>query len=341
MSSTPTVLASLTRTLIDYGASRGLDRALLVRAGGIDVAQLDAKDGRVSRTADVAVWQQLCAALGTHGVGLDFAETRPGPRAYGIVAMRDMTAETFGDALRRHCRHHRVIKDDVSAVLLELPSSATVFLATNAGPLRSPPAMAEAALAPYAIHARAWTGLDVSPEEVCFEHAPPPDVARYEELFRCPIRFSQSVTSIRFSREVLDLSLVHAQRDLCEFLDASVEEALARLRRGDLAAMVYRAVANELGGSDLSLAAIARSLGLGGRTLQRRLREEAVSFYDIVDTVRHHRALELVLDHDRTVASISDHLGFSEPRAFRRAFARWTGMSPDRYRRLRLVRRVA
>ena len=336
-----TVLASLTRTLIDFGASRGLDRGRLVRAAGVDPSELDRRDARIPRRADTAVWEHLSASLGTHHVGLDFADTRPGPRAYGVVALRDMTADTFGDALRRHCRHHRLIKDDVSAVLFEGPEAATVFLSKQGGRLACSPSMAEAALAPYVIHLRAWTGHDVAPEEVCFEHAAPEDTARYEAMFRCPIRFAQSASSIRFAREVLELPLLHAQRDLCEFLDASAGDALARLSRGDLADLVYRALSASLARGDASIETLARELGLGVRTLQRRLREESASYQEVVDTVRHHRALELLLEPGHPVAWISEHLGFSDPRAFRRAFARWTGVSPDRYRRLRLVREVA
>lgn len=336
-----TVLASLTRTVIDFGASRGLDRARVVRAAGVDPDALERKDARIPRRADTAVWEQLCASLGRHHVGLDFAETCPGPRAYGVIALRDMTAETFGDALRRHCRHHRVIKDDVSAILLEAQDAATVFLSRQGGRLACSPSMAEAALAPYLIHARAWTGHDVTPEEVCFEHAAPEDTARYEEVFRCPIRFEQSASSIRFAREVLELPLRNAERDLCEYLDGSAEDALARLPRGDLADLVYRALSASLARGDSSIETIARELGLGVRTLQRRLREEEVCYQDVVDTVRHHRALELLLEPGLPVAWISEHLGFSDARAFRRAFARWTGVSPDRYRRLRLVREVA
>ena len=336
-----TVLASLTRTLIDFGASRGLDRARLIRAAGVDAAELERKDARVPRRADTAVWEQLSASLGAHHVGLDFADTHPGPRAYGVVALRDMTADTFGEALRRHCRHHRLIKDDVSARLLEAQDGATVFLSKQGGRLACSPSMAEAALAPYVIHLRAWTGHEVSPEEVCFEHAAPDDPARYEAMFRCPIRFGQSASSIRFAREVLELPLLRAERDLCEILDASADDALARLRRGDLADLVYRALSASLARGDSSIETIARELGLGVRTLQRRLREEAVCYQDVVDTVRHHRALELLLEPGLPVAAISEHLGFSDPRAFRRAFARWTGLSPDRYRRVRLVREVA
>jgi AraC-like DNA-binding protein len=339
--SAATVMASVTRTLIDFGATRGLDKDRMVRRAGIDRDELERKDARIPRAADVAVWEQLCAALGTHGVGLDFADTRPGPRAYGVVALRDMTADTFGDALRRHSRHHRVIRDDVSAILLETGEGATVFLAKHGGRLACSPSMAEAALAPYVIHARAWTACDVSPEEVCFEHAAPLDASRYEALFRCPIRFDQSATSIRFSREVLELPLTHAQKELCEYLDASAHDALARLHHGELADVVYRALSVSLARGDSSIETIARTLGLGVRTLQRRLKEEAVCYQDVVDTVRHHRALELLLEAGHPVAWISDHLGFSDPRAFRRAFARWTGMSPDRYRRMRWVREVA
>jgi AraC-like DNA-binding protein len=335
-----TVLASLTKAVIEYGVARGMDRARLMAVAQVDAAELDLKDARLPREAHEAVWRELSARLGPHGIGLDFAE-RAGPGAYGVVALRDMTADTFGEALRRHCRHHRLLKDDVSALLLETNLSATVFLAHPGGAAMSP-AMAEAALAPYAIHARAWTGIDMDPEEVRFEHARPADVSRYERLFRCPVLFSQSATCIRFSRALTELPLVHAQRDVFEFLDAAAEQALSRLTRSDLTELVYRAVTEQLARGDASLASVARSLGIGMRTLQRRLKDDSVRYQDVVDTVRHHRALELLLDPSQPVAWISEHLGFSDPRAFRRAFARWTGMSPDRYRRgMRLEAKVA
>ncbi len=341
MSTEGTVLASVTRAVIQFGASRGVDRARLLAACGEQAGRLDVRGGRVSRAADAAVWDELSAHLGTYGTGLAFAATAPGPRAYGVVALADMTSSTFGDALRRHCRHHRLLKEDVAALLLETPSAATVFLATPSGRLPLPPAMAEAAIAPYAVHARAWTGREVTPDEVRFEHCQPRDATPYEELFGCPVLFEQSVTCIRFAREVLDLPLVHAQREVCEFLDASADEELARLGGGEVSELAYRAVAAQLGHSEVNVASVARALGLGVRTLQRRLREEGVCLKDVVDTVRHHLALDVVRDPREQVGSISDRLGFSDPRAFRRAFARWTGMSPDRYRRVRGIARVA
>lgn len=340
MRSGSTVLASLTRALLEFGATRGVERVRLLRAAQLPEDALQARSGRLPQQAHTAVWGELTGRLGQHGVGLDFAgQATPG--AYGIVALRDMTSDTFGDALQRHCRHHRVLKDDVSAILREAPTTVTVFLATPAGRLGASPAMAEAAVAPYAIHARAWTGIDAPPEEVRFEHPRPASVEAYERLFRCPVYFGQSVTSIRFSRAVLELPLLHAQRELCEYLEASAEQELARLYLGDLAEIVYQAVAAQLERGDASVATVARSLGLGVRTLQRRLKEESVRYHEVVDSVRHHRALELLLAPDVPVARISDRLGFSDPRAFRRAFARWTGISPDRYRRLHAVRQVA
>jgi AraC-like DNA-binding protein len=327
--------------VVEFGVSRGIERAKLLAAAGISSEQLAARDGRLPRSADTAVWEVLADELGASGIGLEFAATAPGPRAYGVIALRDMTADTFGNALRRHCRHHRVIKDDVSALLLETNRGATIFLATPSGRLGYPPAIAEAALAPYAVHARAWTGIDASPEEVRFEHRRPDDVSLYERVFGCPVYFDQSVTCIRFANEVLELPLVHAQRDVCEYLDKSAQEAMTMLHRGDLSEIVYRALSDQLTHGDVSLVAVARALGLSVRTLQRRLKEDGVCFQDLVDIVRHHRALELLLDREQSVAWISDHLGFSDPRAFRRAFARWTGMAPDAYRRLRLAKHVA
>jgi AraC-like DNA-binding protein len=315
-----------------------LAREELLRAA--DVAEEEIRgDRRVAARAGALLWERISAAFGPHGSGLEFAARHSGPGTYGLVALRDMAASSVRDALGRHCRHHRLINEDVSALILETASSATLFLTTAAGRLGLPPAMAEAALAAYVVHVRVWTGADATPEEVRFEHERPADVSAYERFFRCPVQFGQSVTSIRFSRAVLDLPHEHAQPELCEYLENRAEAEMARLRSRDLTLLVYRTVSDRLSG-DVSIGAVARALGLGARTLQRRLKEDGVCYQDLVDMVRHHRALERMHGPEQ-LALISEHLGFSDPRAFRRAFARWTGVSPDRYRRTRQGTRAA
>lgn len=330
MSAAPTVLASMTRAVIDYGVERGIPRPTLLCCASPDGSLAE---GRVPRDVDEAVWRVLERCLGRHGVGLAFAQTKPGPRAYGVVALRDMTAATYGDALRRHCRHHRVLKEHVGAALVETEDAAQVVLSTASGRLACSPAMAEAALAPYAVHAREWTGRDVDPLEVELEHDAPADTGPYERFFRCPVRFAQPRTSIRFARWVLELPLAGAQRDVCEYLEQRAEEALARTETAELLEACEHAVREQLARGDVGATSIAKRLATTPRTLQRRLAERGTSLRGLVDRVREQQALALLRDPSVPMALVSERLGFSEPRAFRRAFARWTGLSPDRYRR--------
>lgn len=332
----PTVLASLTRAVIEFAVDRGVGASVLRRAGGLDEHALDDPRARIAAHAHAAVWSTLEDRLGSHGTGLAFARSTHAPRAFGVVVLRDMMAPTFGEALRRHCRDHRLLKADVSAHLLETSAGATVHLATPSGRLHASPAAAEAAIAPYALHARAWTGHQVDAVEVCFEHAAPRDRDRYEQLFRCPVHFDQPLTTIRFSHEVLELPLLNAQRDVFEYLDHTAREAVSMLPEGSACEATAQVIAELLERGEVSPAAVARRLGVGMRTLQRRLQVEGLCFQDVLDRVRHEHALALLLDPHASVARVSDRLGFSEPRAFRRAFARWAGMSPDQYRRMRL-----
>src|SRR6185503_14735018 len=80
---------------------------------------------------------------------------------------------------------------------------------------------------------------------------------------------------------------------------------------------------------DASVKSIAANLGISARTLQRRLADEGKSFDDIREGVRRARALELVGKNRVPIADVAAQLGFSDPRAFRRAFRRWTGTAPS------------
>lgn len=78
----------------------------------------------------------------------------------------------------------------------------------------------------------------------------------------------------------------------------------------------------------------AEAAGLGARTLQRRLLEQGCDYSRIVDQARFLRASELLQDSVLRIIDIAYHLGYDNPANFTRAFRRWTGVTPLRYRQM-------
>lgn len=81
-----------------------------------------------------------------------------------------------------------------------------------------------------------------------------------------------------------------------------------------------------------SPAALARALGVSARTLQRRLAEHGLTPRCLVDEALRALALSRVRAGADWRAT-SDALGFAAPRAFARAFKRWTHATPSRFGR--------
>ena len=82
-----------------------------------------------------------------------------------------------------------------------------------------------------------------------------------------------------------------------------------------------------------SLGDIANRLALSERTLRRRLRVLGTSYNKILQDVRSLTAKEWLRDSNLTMESIAWRLGYTETANFRHAFKRWTGQSPQAFRR--------
>ncbi|OSP53952.1 helix-turn-helix transcriptional regulator [Pseudoruegeria sp. SK021] len=82
----------------------------------------------------------------------------------------------------------------------------------------------------------------------------------------------------------------------------------------------------------VSLDLVAAELGTSPRTLQRRLAEQGLRFWKIVDDTRLSIAGALLRETELSVQQISDRVGYSTPGGFARAFGRWAGMSPTTFR---------
>ena len=81
------------------------------------------------------------------------------------------------------------------------------------------------------------------------------------------------------------------------------------------------------------LSAAAASMGLSPQTLRRHLKKEGYSFQKLKEDARRDMAIHFINLRQHSVEEIAFKLGFSEASTFIRAFKKWTGVSPDQYRR--------
>jgi AraC-like DNA-binding protein len=94
---------------------------------------------------------------------------------------------------------------------------------------------------------------------------------------------------------------------------------------------VTKIILARLDDRSLSVEKVAREMAVSVRTLQMRLDEEGVAFSDLLQEIRE-RLAKQYLRENYTVEQITYLLGFSEPSVFRKAFKKWSGVTPKEFR---------
>jgi AraC-like DNA-binding protein len=130
--------------------------------------------------------------------------------------------------------------------------------------------------------------------------------------------------------------LATANPELVRVNNRIVTDYLAQLDRGDLGMRVRSQLIEHLPGGHANEAEIASMLNVSQRSLQRKLKEQGISFTRLVENTRRELGLQYVRDPQHSFNEIAFLLGFSEPANFSRAFKRWYGKTPTEYRQMSL-----
>lgn len=176
----------------------------------------------------------------------------------------------------------------------------------------------------------------ICPVKVFFEHQKPSDIVLHKSIFNCPLHFDQGFNAVIFDEGILDLPILSGDERLYialePYLEKMREERLDNLSDEKILTKVTRLIALQLSNGVPSLDDISSELNMSRRTLQRRLRQFDVEFSALLDDVRRELALEYVNKGEYSVTEVSLLLGYSEVSSFSRAFKRWTGETPQKYR---------
>ena len=81
-----------------------------------------------------------------------------------------------------------------------------------------------------------------------------------------------------------------------------------------------------------SLKNVSSLLSLGEKTLKRRLQARGTSFRQLVEQIRQAIARQHLQQSTLSLSELAYKLGYSEPSAFTRAFKRWFGVAPSKWK---------
>lgn len=220
--------------------------------------------------------------------------------------------------------------------LEETADKAHLVLLTQGSPQAAAdikPYFCETTFASILKFARNLMGDQVPLGELRFRHPAPDYAAAYEQHFRLPVKFEQARDELVFDRKLLDLPLEGGFPALHRQAEYRADQLLRQIpRRSGLTASIEALYQQDASLIGLGIEAIATTLKLHPRTLQRRLREEGISFAEVHDRARYRAAMASLQQGATNLEELSERLGFSDRRSFTRAFKRWSGVSPSRFR---------
>lgn len=254
--------------------------------------------------------------------------------SFGLLGLAMMTSRNFGEAMNVGIENQRICGSllDVDVTVVD---AQTVAMQAHPrfGEIELLPFLCEAWFSSSLAIARELVGPCITPVRMEFTYPPPAYAAEYTASFHCDVRFGA-----QHNRIVVDVNwLTHplpGYNPLTsrQALTLCHQQLRGSSRSDEIVSSVERLLRNRLR-EHPRLTEVARTLHLSERSLRRKLAESGRIFRDIHDRVRAERALELLHAGQLSVAEIGIELGFSDPREFRRAFKRWTGMPPQLARR--------
>ncbi|MBN2526700.1 MAG: AraC family transcriptional regulator [Deltaproteobacteria bacterium] len=181
---------------------------------------------------------------------------------------------------------------------------------------------------------RRLTGTDLNLRRARFSYQKPANTCMHKTLFPCPMDFGAPETALVVDRAQLDVPVRTANIEVRILLEKALKKALVQhTEERRYSIKVIEAVTKHRGGVTPDALKVARDLGVGIRDLQLKLKQEGTTFRKLKDSCQSEMALDYLRDTALGIKEIAYILGFSDARAFHRAFLRWTGKTPGEVRR--------
>jgi len=326
---TPTLLASWVLAITRMIRACQVDPMPLLKQVGIDAGTLTIPGARVPVARTNQLWCLAVEVTGNPSLGLSMPHHITNTTLYAIDTLIEAYASPR-QALEAMVRLSSVASD--STVLSADMAAGRIRFSTHRETQPSWESMDAFIAVIYHRFNHLFTDRGEFFSGVDFVRQQPQDISAYEAFFSCPVSFHCEEYALHFDPERLDVALPSANPAIVSAYEGLVQDYLNGLGNSQLKMRVQRAILHLLPEHQPTRPQVAAMLAMSVRTLSRHLKDESLSFSDLLRETRCEKANLLLDQQQLSIAEIAYQLGFSDTSCFTRAYRSWMGVTPGERR---------
>lgn len=319
------------RTVLALEAAAGAIGLSLDRAPY--APSVNASEDNLVPVSELIAYCRVLFASPRKDIGLAIGQNIP-LDVTGLWGFLLRSSPTYGAMLQRAAKYIRIVNKFPEFAIDERGDYvALVSPHPQPSPFGPRHHLVTATMSHWIAWGRALTGVIFPVDEARFTALEPADMRPYRSFFRGELAFNAQEDAYILKRDILSLPLKESTPELSTEFERLAEALVSRLGpKASFVDDVRAAIGEELISGAASEEKVAKRLGVTARTMHRRLVEDGASFRKVKDELMMRRAEKLLSQQNVTLGEICYLMGYSEPANFNRAFRRWTGLTPNKWR---------
>ena len=325
------VMASRGRDLPAFCQSYGIDLAAIAEPLKIDPDCFQDFEARISFDRFCRLLEALAAVSGDDTFGLKYGQFAAGGEG-GPFSIGLNNAANFREMLHFYAKYAHIVADmDVFNAVIEQDRISIEWAYSPLITQCEQYADCGAILALNLFQRIAGQHFDVLDAQLM--RRPPRDKALHRHVISKNVKFGAPINMFVVPARVLEAENPSADKVIFDYMAQQCEVIATSLRKKkDILTALKEDFIGHMTTRDHAITDVARRLGMGERTLQRRLADIGTNYWDVYEKTRDELSMRLLQDTDLPLSEITRRLGYSTQSAYTRAVKRWHGKTPGQLR---------
>lgn len=328
---TPRVLGSWTRVLLDALNENGYDGRVIAEKAGFSIDEFTDSSVQFSLDRTSEFWRLAVLETGDDALGIWVSKSIK-QTTFHALGLAVAASKNFHEALLRMERYCDIVSDSEKVRINILDDHWEYRLIPGAETYRASPTSLDTIMSHMIRASRASITGFHAPLSASFARSRPANYKRFADFYQCPIEYDADINVISLAKDLMDAPLTTANVVLADYGDHILDTVLESTRTDPFDERIRQSMIERLPSGDISLELVAASVGRSARSLQRHFSESGTTFTELLSEHRAELARNYLGQSELAITEIAFLLGYNGTTSFSRAFKTWTGQTPREFK---------